>query len=124
MTKKSIFNLDENIVAALSYLFGPFSGIFVLVMEKENKFVRFHALQSTMWFLMLMVVRWVVILVGNIFTIIPIINFIAALVFGMVGSIIALIWFISMIILIIKAFSGATFKLPIIGDVVWAQINK
>jgi len=124
MTKKSVFDLDENIVAALSYIFGPFSGIFVLVMEKENKFVRFHALQSTLWFLMLMVVGWVLRLIIGIFSWVPIINWLVGAAIGIVLGIGSLIYFGSKIFLIIKAYTGATCKIPVIGDVVWTQVNK
>ena len=42
--------LDANVAAALSYLVGFVTGIIFLLVEKENKFVRFHAMQSTLLF--------------------------------------------------------------------------
>jgi uncharacterized membrane protein len=124
MTKKSVFDLDENIVAALSYVFGPFSGIFVLVMEKENKFVRFHALQSTLWFLMLMVIGWIIGIIGSVFGSIFLIGLLFRGVFSIIGGIVSMVSLISWIFLMVKAYGGATFKIPIIGDVVWSQVNK
>ena len=38
--------LDAHAAAALAYLAGPFSGILVLLAERTNGFVRFHAWQS------------------------------------------------------------------------------
>jgi uncharacterized membrane protein len=34
------------------------------------------------------------------------------------------VYTLSKIYLIVKAIMGATTKIPIIGDVVWAQVNK
>ncbi len=37
-------------LAALAYLLGPFSALFLLVYLKKDKFVKFHALQSLIFF--------------------------------------------------------------------------
>ena len=42
--------LDPNLAAALAYLGGMLSGIAFLILEKENRYVRFHAMQSTITF--------------------------------------------------------------------------
>ncbi|RZN63147.1 DUF4870 domain-containing protein [Methanonatronarchaeum sp. AMET6-2] len=49
MSETSI-GLDENIAGALAYLLGFITGVILLVMEKDNQFVRFHAAQSTVVF--------------------------------------------------------------------------
>jgi uncharacterized membrane protein len=116
MTKKSIFGLDENIAGVVSYVFAFFSGIVVLVMEKENKFVRFHALQSTIWFLFLCIVSWVLGILSGI----PLLGILISIVRSLVG----LVSFVSWAYLMFMAYKGSLFKLPIIGDVVWNQINK
>ncbi|MCL2356488.1 MAG: hypothetical protein FWC70_04905 [Defluviitaleaceae bacterium] len=124
MKNKSVFNLDENIAAALSYLFGPFSGILVLILEKSNKFVRFHALQSTIWFLVLWFAIMITDLVAGLFGFLP---FVGGLLGGLVGAVTAvggLISLVSMVILMIKAFTGVLFKIPMIGDAVWTQVSK
>ena len=38
--------LQPNVAGALSYLLGIITGVLFLVIEKENRFVRFHAAQS------------------------------------------------------------------------------
>ena len=60
MAKSAFLNLDENVAAAVSYVLGPFTGIPALVMEKENKFVRFHAMQSTITIGILMVINCII----------------------------------------------------------------
>jgi len=117
---KSIFGLEQNLAAALSYIFGPFSGIAVLIMERENKFVRFHALQSTLWFMLIMILSWVLRLLGGL----PIIGSLLGILTTPVLAIGGLLAFVSLLFLMLKAYQGETFKLPIIGDVVWSQINK
>src|SRR5688572_22101 len=38
--------LEPPFAAALAYLAGPFSGVIILLAERSNRFVRFHAWQS------------------------------------------------------------------------------
>ncbi len=45
-TTTSSTGLAPNVAAALSYILGPITGVLFLVLEKENRFVRFHAAQS------------------------------------------------------------------------------
>ena len=122
MNEKSVFGLSPNAAAALSYVLGPLTGIAVMVMERENKFVRFHALQSTLWFLMLLVIGWVLSLMMGLP--IPILGFLLNLVLSPVYFIGTLVYFFSKFFLIWKAYQGSKFKIPIFGNVAWAQVNK
>ena len=121
---KSVFGLNENIAAALSYVIGPITGIFVLAMERENKFVRFHALQSTLWFLFLWVIRWVVGLIVSIITGLPLIGGLLGFAMSPVFWVWGLILITSKVFLMLRAVLGHEFRLPYVGDVVWNQINK
>jgi len=101
MAETSI-NLKENVVGALCYVLGWITGIVFLIVEKKNKFVRFHAMQSLLTFLPLSVIggaiRWV-----------PLVGWVIS----------GLIWILSLIlwlILMIKAYQGEMYKLPIAGD--------
>ena len=114
--KTSVFNLSENVASALSYALLFFSGIVILVMERENKTVRFHALQSTLWFMTLMVLSWVLGFLARI----PLLG----LVFGLGAAIVGFIIFVSWLFLMFMAFSGKKFKLPIIGEVVESQVER
>lgn len=99
---KSSTGMAPNLAAALSYLLGVITGIIFYVLEKENKFVRFHAMQS-----ILFCGAWIVINV--VLMIIPIIGWMMA---GVVNVIGAVLW----LIVLFKAFSGEEFKIPVIGD--------
>jgi len=117
---KSVFGLNENIAAALSYLLGPITGIMVLVLERENKFVRFHALQSTLWFLFLWVVFWVLAFVTGL----PLIGWLLTVVVWPLRFVLRLVLVGSKLFLMFRAASGSEFKLPFVGDVAWSQVNK
>lgn len=100
--EKSSTGLDGNVAAALTYLLGFLTGILFLVIEKESKFVRFHAMQSTLVFVVVFVVN---VALGAI----PVIGWILY----------PVLWIASLILwllLLLKAFQGEKFMLPIIGD--------
>jgi uncharacterized membrane protein len=120
MTQKSIFGLNENIAAALSYIFVAFSGVVVLILERENKFVRFHALQSTLFFLFIMVATAIV----NFILRIPILGWLLGIVLNPAMWLVGLATFLIALFLIVQALNGKTYKLPIFGEVAWGQIFK
>jgi uncharacterized membrane protein len=113
---KTTLGIEENIESALSYFFGPFTGIFFLVMERENKTVRFHAMQSTIFFGAIMALQFLLFIIG----ILPIINIVT----GFVAAVIGFVGFVAWIYLMFMAFSGKNFKIPYIGDSAWNAVNK
>ena len=117
---KSVFGLNENIAAALAYLLGPISGIFMLVAERENKFVRFHALQSTLLFLFM----WIIYFVLGVLTGIPILGVLLGIILWPVNWLWRVALVASKIFLMFRAATGSQFKLPFVGEVAWNQINK
>jgi uncharacterized membrane protein len=114
--KKSLFGLTENLVGLIAYAGVFFTGIAVLILEKENKTVRFHALQSTIWFLFLAVFGWVALFFSGF----PLLG----ILFNMVRWALKVVGVLSWLFLMFNAFSGKEYKIPIIGDVVQAQIYK
>lgn len=104
---KTILGIDENIEALLCYVLGWLTGIVFLLLEKENHFVRFHAMQSLVVFLALFILSLVV---GWI----PIV--------GLLSPIIFLLSVILWILLMVKAFQGEKYKLPWVGDFAENQV--
>ncbi len=101
---KTKIGLEENVAGLLCYVFGFFSGIIMFAIERDNKFVKFHALQSLVVFLGLWIIS---IFIG----LVPIIG----------GLIALLIMFLSLflwIFLMIKAFKGEKYMVPVAGDFV------
>ena len=106
--QKSSTGLDENVAGFLCYLFGFITGIVFLVVERESRFVKFHAMQSTITFLSLFVISFII---GWI----PVINL---LVYP--------IWILSVIlwlVLMIKALQGKKYLLPIVGKMAEEKSN-
>ncbi len=94
--------IQPNVAALLSYLLGWISGLVFFLLEKENKFVRFHAMQSIIVFGFFTVL-------GLVLTFVPVIGW-AAL--PLVYILELILW----IVLMIKASQGEKFKLPVAGD--------
>ena len=103
---QAISDLGENVRGALCYFLGFISGAFFLFTEKENKFVRFHAMQSTITFGVLFLVSFV-----------PVLGWVLS-VFLIPLSL--LLW----LFLMYKAYQGEKFKLPVIGDLAEQQAEK
>lgn len=99
---KTSLGMTPNVEAGLSYLLGVITGIIFYVLEKENKFVRFHAMQSIIF-----CGAWIVLNV--VLMIIPVLGWILAALINVAGVI---LW----LIVLLKAFSGEQYKLPVIGD--------
>jgi len=102
--KTAILGLDANVAAALSYLLGFITGIIVLVLEKENRFVRFHALQSTLLFAG-------IVAIDILLQIVPLLGAVVVLFLVIPAS--AILW----LVLMFKAYQGEEFKLPIVGPI-------
>ncbi|MEC2074537.1 DUF4870 domain-containing protein [Metabacillus fastidiosus] len=107
--KKTSSGLDENVAGLLCYLLGFITGIIFLITEKENRFVRFHAMQSIFIFGGLAILNIVL-------TFIP---FIGGIISFFIGPISLILW----ILLMIQAFRGELYKLPYIGDLALKQLK-
>jgi uncharacterized membrane protein len=126
-TGKSALGLDGNVAAALGYPIGIIA-IICLIMEKENRFVKFHALQSILLHVAVIVVG---IGLAIVFMIIGIIFGLAAgagggsAAGGLIGLFSMLSFLIWMVVLLayvggliyaaVKAYGGNKFMLPVIG---------
>ena len=102
-TEKTSTGFDANVAAALTYLVGFITGIIFLLVEKENKFVRFHAMQSTLVFAG-------IVAIDILLQIVPILG--ALVVVFIVIPVSAVLW----LLLMYKAYQGEEFKLPLVGQ--------
>jgi len=101
-TEKTGMGMEQNVAGLLCYLVGWVTGLVFFLMEKENKFVRFHAMQSIVVFGGLTVVSLIV-------GIIPVIGWIVSWLIGIVALV---LW----ILLMVKAYQNQMYKLPWVGD--------
>ncbi len=112
---KTSTGITANVAGLLCYLLGWVTGLIFFLIEKENKFVRFHALQSIILFGGLTVLQIALGIITGIFAAIGLAFF--APIFSIVTGLIALLAFILWIVLMVKAYQGELFKLPVAGDI-------
>jgi uncharacterized membrane protein len=119
MGGKTALGLDANVGAMLTYL--PICGIsliysiIVLVTDKTNKTVRFHAFQSLLLTAVYVVGIFAVALVGGVIVGATGSGILASLLFLVYGVVI-LAFLGLMIFGCIKAYGNGSYKLPVIGD--------
>ncbi|MEW6362514.1 MAG: hypothetical protein AB1477_10430 [Acidobacteriota bacterium] len=115
---KTALGLDANVGALLCYLpvclVSLIFSIIVIIADKENRFVRFHAFQSLLLSAIFIVLVIAIIILGGI---------IGALISGTLGSLFSLLTLVvvvgfiaAMVYGCIKGFQGQMFKFPVIGD--------
>lgn len=107
--------LDPKLGALLSYLLGVIGGVIFLVIEKDNKYVRFHAAQSIVFNIAAIAIGIVWTILAGIVAALPGVGFLGSILF----LVLPLYWlavFVVAIVLLIKAWTGydagETFKLP------------
>ncbi len=112
--------LNGRTEALLSYVLGWFSGLIFFVIERKNRFVRFHAAQSFIFFGIVSVVYIVI----RLLSIIPVLGFLLSPVLGCATLILlipaALIW----VLLMIQAYRGVTIRLPIVGGYAESLVTR
>ena len=127
-TGKSALGLDGNIAALIGYIFWPIALVCV-IMEKENKFVRFHAIQSLLYHAAIIVAAILLVIIVIFLGIIGIASAAAGssgggAISGILGSLVSLVWLIfilaylaGLIYAAVQAYGNKMFKLPIVGNI-------
>lgn len=126
---KSSTGLDENIAALLSYVFGWVSGLVFFLLEKDSKLVRFHAMQSILFCVVvavlsiaLWVVTFLILLAG---TMLPdVMGSLMALLGTLIWIIFSIALLIAWILCVVRAYQGQFYKLPVIGNMAEKIVNK
>jgi uncharacterized membrane protein len=93
--------LSENVASGLSYVLGWLTGLIFYLIDRRPE-VRFHAMQSIVFAVVAMLVGWI-----RLFTS----GFLATLLW-----LVSVVFFFTWIFVMIQAFQGRHFKLPLIGD--------
>ena len=129
LTGKSSTGLDENIAALLTYVFGWVSGLVFFLIEKDSKLVRFHAKQSILLnicILVLVFAGWIItlILVLIASSLADVLGAVSGLLAGLVWLIISVGLLITLILCLVRAYQGRFFKLPFIGNLAEKIVNK
>ena len=99
---KTSTGIQPNVAALLSYLLGWITGLIFYLIEKDNKYVRFHAFQSIVVF-------------GGLTALSLVLMFIPIIGWGLL-PVVYIVELILWIVLMIKGYQGEKFKLPVAGD--------
>ena len=106
---KSSTGMEPNLAGLLAYVLGVVSGLVFFLIEKENTFVKFHAMQAILLSLTLFVL-------GFVLMFIPAFGWILGVLINLGGL---ALWIVCMI----KAYQGEWFKRPVIGDIAAQQVG-
>jgi uncharacterized membrane protein len=114
--------LNPSVAAALAYLAGPFSGAIILLAERTNAFVRFHAWQSIIGLGGL----------GAAIVALLFFAFVALLVFSptlftwlyRLAGVATVAWIVAWAFCLVKAFSGSAWKLPYAGEAAMKKVAR
>ena len=131
--KTSFMGLDSNVGAMLCYILnflcclGLVLSIVFVITEKENRFVRFHAMQSLFLSILQILVGLIVGILGLVLSLV-----LDMIHMGWLGWLLVLglrlvlfLVFIALwIIAGIKAYGGQWYKLPLVGNFAWNTVNK
>ncbi|HCU23766.1 MAG TPA: hypothetical protein DF383_02015 [Deltaproteobacteria bacterium] len=108
--------LAPNIASTLCYLCTWVTGLIFLLIEKDNKTVKFHAWQAIFLGIAAFAGYLVIMVIGFI----PYIGLISLVLSLVLWIGLAVVWIIAMI----KAYQGQKWLIPIIGPIAEQQANK
>lgn len=134
-TGKSALGLEGNIAALLGYIIWIVALISV-IMEKENKFVRFHAIQALLYnaavlvlFIVLAILQVIVMIVFGVAAAAAgeaggIIGLLVSIISLLIWVVVPILTLIGIILAAVKAYQGQMYRLPIIGNMAakWAGV--
>ncbi len=108
--------LTDNVAGLLAYV-TIIPSIIFLVMEpyNRNRFVRFHSFQNIFFCVACIALGIVMSIIGMI----PMVGLITLVIWPLIGLGLLVLW----VILLLKAYQGQMFKLPVIGDMAEKQAN-
>ena len=130
---KTSLGLESNVGAMLCYIanflccIGVILAIIFLVTEKENRFVKFHAVQALYLACAQIAVGIVIGILGLLLRLALNMADLELLAFFMILGlrlILVLIFAVFWIIAGVKAYGGQWYKLPVIGNFAWNTVNK
>lgn len=114
--KNPLEHFDPNVLAALAYIIPPpitfLSGIAFLLIEKENRFVRFHSIQSLLFGI-------------AVYAILAVNNSLRAIIIGnFLDPVLTIASYLVWLYLIWKAYTNEEYQLPFIGRIAKEQSEK
>lgn len=112
VAEPSSTGLSPNAAATLAYVLGPITGIPIFLIEKQSRYVRYHAAQSITASVLMIGVSIALSFLSGALLIIPILGWIAAL---LITLAISLGSFVLWIVLMWRAWQGQEWEAPVAG---------
>ncbi len=110
--------MEPGIACLLAYLFSWLGGLIIFLIEKENKFVRFNAMQSILLGAAFIVVEIALSILGAILSAVS----------GGLGCLVTIVspllwlgYLVLSVVLMIKSYNGDKVVLPVIGEIAERQ---
>ncbi len=115
---RSSVGLDENVAGALCYLLGVVTGVVFYLIERDSRFVRFHAVQSIVVFGGVLVIQMVLAAAGVILGTIPVLGAVLSLIFvGLLSTLVSIAALALWVVLMYKAYRGERWRVPVAGGI-------
>lgn len=99
----------QNLLGSLAYLIGPLTGLIILALVRKNSYIRYHAMQSTLLFGIILILYMILATTYIGFIIIP---------FIIIAHIV--IWFV----LMWRALNGYKATFPLIGQLAKQELER
>ena len=116
-------DLPQNIAAAIACI-PLIGGLIFYILEKQDQFVRFYAMQSIffggIWFLFNVVSLVVHLIFGSV----PAVGPFLSLLWGLVAMLVHLAFLIVWVIMTVKAFTNVRWEIPFIGPIARKQLGE
>lgn len=126
---QSSFGFSPKVAALICYVWIPMTSVLILITEKQNRTVRFHAFQSFFLGLSVFAASIVLSVVIGILTLIAgvispyaglVVSVISLLVWLVIAAALIAVWFLCLV----KAYGGGIYKLPLVGNYAEKMANK
>lgn len=114
--------LPANVAAALACI-PLIGGIIFYIIEKQNSFVRFYAMQSIIFGGIWVLFNIVSSIVHLIFAGIPAVGGMFIMLWALFSALVHLAFLVIFIITVVKAFTGVRWEIPYIGPMAAKQAN-
>jgi len=110
-------------VAATLACIPLFGGLVFYILEKEDRFVRFYAMQSILFGAVCLALVALFRVLGEIAWSIPVASVIFGPLWSFLFAVMKLGLVVLMIITMVKAFSGVRWEIPVIGPIARKQVG-
>lgn len=114
--------LPANVAAALACI-PLIGGIIFYLIEKQNSFVRFYAMQSIIFGGAWILFDIISMIVSSIFNALPALGGILVVLWSLIAALVHLAFLVVFIITVVKAFTGVKWEIPYIGPIARQQTN-